>query len=154
MRKLALIALPALLAPMAIFATSTAAHASIGSSCYDDECGVNETMGNGYCNATVVQTNSDDGGAIPSGTFAEAMYTDTDTGYKCDFWFERNVRNTGWYRVGGVTVLGSGPSDGSNQVDLGPYYNGGGYQAQVCFQFDWGSSLGAVHCSPSAVYEG
>jgi len=152
LRKLALLALPALLAPMAIFATSTAAHADITTGCADtNECNVYESMGNGYCIATIWQSDSA-GNYEPSGTYAEDNYEDNDSGYTCDFWFERDVRDTGWYQVGSTIAVGSG--DGSEDVPSGPFFDGGGYQGRTCFQFNWGSSLGAVHCSSAITYIG
>jgi TRAP-type mannitol/chloroaromatic compound transport system substrate-binding protein len=139
-------ALPALLAPLAIFATSSAAHADIVANCAYDTCTVYETMGNGDCSVSISQTNSTEAGDS-SGTFARAWLNDYDTGYTCHFWVERDVNNTGWYTVSPVSSLASSSSTYSAN-----YYNGGGYQAQACFQFDWGSSLGAVHCS-GAVYD-
>jgi hypothetical protein len=152
LRKLALLALPALLAPMAVFATSTAARADITTSCYNDICQVYESMGSDGCTATVWQSNSS-GYEDSSGTFAETWYVDDQSGYTCHFWFERDVNDTGWYQVGSTTALGSTPNV-ANSTQTGPFYDGGSYQARVCFQFDWGSSLGATHCSGAVSYEG
>lgn len=151
MRKLAVLAAAAAIAPVAALATSGVANASINTSCdtTDNQCFVSEDMGNGNCNAVIWQTNSASD-QDPSGTFAQAEIANYDTGYACDAWVERDVNNSGWYRISGVYDL---PASGANDL-TGNYYNGGGYQARVCFQFDWGSSLGAVHCSGAITYKG
>jgi hypothetical protein len=151
MRKLAIFTMVALLAPLAILATSGVAKASITTSCLSgyDECGVQEDMGNGMCNAMVFQTDSDQA-EDPSGTFAAAWISNYDTGYTCDGWIERNVNNSGWYQLSGTFAIpSSGPTDVTDN-----YFDGGGYQARVCIQFNWGSSLGAVHCSSPITYIG
>ena len=154
MRKLALFAVPVLVVPLAFFATAIPAHASINSDCTAgiNQCEVSETMGSGWCNAVIDQTDSS-GDEDYSGEFAQATYQDYDSGYTCDFWVERNVNNTGWYQVGGTTSLGSSGDINSGTTSAN-YFNDGydGYEAEVCFQFDWGSSLGAVHCSPYVTY--
>jgi hypothetical protein len=106
-------------------------------------------MGSGYCSAVIWQTTADDYGNAPDGTFAMAVFANYESGYTRDLWIERNVNDTGWYRVGGVTAI----SKSGSTVETGHYYNGGGYQARACFQFNRGSSLGAVHCSGVVKYE-
>jgi hypothetical protein len=115
-------------------------------------CSVTEDMGSGACSATLYQTNSS-GVEDFSGTFARAAYTDYDSGYSCRFWINRNVNDTGWYEVSGTTSLSSSGTDQTGAT-TNNYFNDGddGYQAEVCLQFDWGSSLGAVHCSPYVTY--
>jgi hypothetical protein len=150
-KKLALFASAALLVPAAFLATTTAANAAITTSCDSyDSCTVQEDMGSGYCSAVLWQTTADDYGNAPDGTFAIAVFANYESGYTCDLWIERDVNDTGWYRVGDVTAI---PKSGST-VETGHYFNGGGYQARACFQFNWGSSLGAVHCSGAVKYEG
>jgi len=153
-KKLAMFAVPAVVLPLALFATAVPAHASISGSCssYENECSVTETMGNGECSATLYQTNSS-GDEDYSGTFVRAQYTDWDTGYSCRFWINRNVNDSGWYEVSSTTTLGSSSSD-TVGATTDNYFNDGadGYQAEVCLQFDWGSSLGAVHCSTYVTY--
>jgi hypothetical protein len=99
---------------------------------------VQEDMGSGYCSAVIWQTTADDYGNAPDGTFAMAVFANYESGYTRDLWIERNVNDTGWYRVGGVTAI----SKSGSTVETGHYYNGGGYQARACFQFNRGSSLG------------
>jgi hypothetical protein len=104
MRKLAIFTMIALLAPLAILATSGVAKASIVSVCSTggyDECFVQEDMGNGTCFADIWQTDSG-GYEDPSGTFAQAEMSNHDTGYTCDAWVERNVNNSGWYQLSGT----------------------------------------------------
>jgi hypothetical protein len=141
-------------APLALAATSaTPADAgSLGSDCSPtiNECSVSESEGGGYCVVTAIQ--SDSAGNIDySGEYAYASYINTGgTGYACRFWLERNVNDSGWYTVSGVTTIGSA----GGQAHSYPYFNDGadGYQARGCFQYDWGSSLGAVHCSTYITY--
>jgi hypothetical protein len=153
-RKLAKFAIPALVLPLAFFTTEVPAHASIISSCTSgqNECSVYESMGNGFCNADLYQTNSS-GDEDFTGTYVRAEYEDYDTGYSCHFWINRNVNDSGWYEVSSTTDLASSSSDKIGAI-TDNYFNDGddGYQAEVCFQFDWGSSLGAVHCSTYVTY--
>lgn len=140
----------AVLAPVAVFTTSGVANAAIVGHCAgSNNCSVQEDMGSGVCGASIWQTDSA-GNTDPSGTFAQAFFGNTTTGYDCRAWIERDVNNTGWYQVSGTYVLP--PTDSSDQT--GNYFDGGGYQARACIQFDWGSSLGAVHCSPAIGYIG
>jgi hypothetical protein len=109
-------------------------------------------MGNGECTATLEQTDSN-GASDSEGEFAQATYEDYETGYTCDFWIERNVNDTGWYQIGPTTALGSSSTNEVGATSAN-YFNDGfdGYEAEVCFQFDWASSLGAAHCSESVTY--
>jgi hypothetical protein len=141
-------------APLALAATSAApAEAgTLGSSCSStvNECTVIESEGSGDCQVTAIQSDSA-GNMDYSGEYAYASYDNTGgTGYACNFWLERNVNDTGWYRVSGVTTIGSG----GGQNHSYPYFNDGadGYQARGCFQYNWGSSLGAVHCTTYITY--
>jgi hypothetical protein len=153
-RKLAKFAVPALVGSLTLIATAAPAHASITGYCNGNfnSCSITEDMGNGVCSATIYQTNSS-GVNDPAGEFARADYTDYDTGYSCHFWVERDVNGTGWYQVGGTTSLASSGNDTAGASSAN-YWNDGydGYMAEVCFQFDWGSSLGAVHCSEWVTY--
>jgi hypothetical protein len=153
-RKLAKFAIPVLVLPLALFAAQVTAHASITGNCSSEvnECTVTETMGNGECSAELYQTNSS-GDEDFSGTYVRAAYVDYETGYSCRFWIDRNVNDTGWYEVSSTTTLASSSSDETGAT-TDNYFNDGvdGYQAEVCLQFDWGSSLGAVHCSTYVTY--
>jgi hypothetical protein len=123
---------------------ATTARADTLSGCYTaNECYIFEAMGNGDCQAHITQTDSNEL-IDPTGSFAMATYSNDSTGYTCNFFFERNVNFTGWYKINTVslpsTLNGSGYSPNE--------WNGPGYEARVCLQFNWGSSLGATHCSP------
>ena len=155
MRKLSKFAIPALAGSLGLlFAAAAPAHASVNSSCnsVSNSCNINENMGSGWCSATIYQTNSS-GQSDYAGEFARADFVDYDTGYSCHFWVERDVNWTGWYQIGGTTSLASSSSvqTGASSAN---YWNDGfdGYMAEACFQFDWGSSLGAVHCSEYVTY--
>jgi hypothetical protein len=89
-------------------------------------------MGNGSCGGELYR----------DGSYVKAEYSDTDSGYSCLFWIERNVNNTGWYDESGKLSL----AQNTNYNTQG-YWDGSGYQAELCFQFNWGSSLGAAHCT-------
>jgi hypothetical protein len=150
-RKFARLAVPAVVGSIAIFVGVTPAHASINSDCSSgrNQCQVSETMGSGYCNAVIYQTDSS-GDEDYTGEFAQAYFTNDDTGYTCDFWVDRDVNDTGWYQISPTYAISSSGAS----VTSANYWNDGydGYMAEVCFQFDWGSSLGAVHCSPYVTY--
>jgi hypothetical protein len=153
-RKLAKFAIPALVGSLALIATAAPAHASVNSTCDTvyHSCTIGENMGSGFCSATIYQSNSS-GADDATGEFAKADYTDYDTGYSCHFWVERDVNWTGWYQIGGTTSLASSGSAATGATSAN-YWDDGfdGYMAEVCFQFDWGSSLGAAHCSEYVTY--
>ena len=145
-KKLAALAAPFLLTPAVLIGGATAASAAITTDCPNIfGCRVIEDMGGGDCVAAIFQSDAS-GNAYPWGNFAYATGFDVATGYTCNFFFQRNVNNTGWYKIHSFSLpstptgtLGQSPND----------WNGAGYQARACLQFNWGSSLGAVHCSPA-----
>ena len=53
------------------------------------------------------------------------------------------MNNTGWYKIYSFAGPDSSYRQSPNE------WNGAGYQARACLQFNWGSSLGAIHCSPA-----
>jgi hypothetical protein len=152
--KLAKLAVTVLVGSLGLIATAVPAHASVNSSCNSgyNSCTIDENMGNGFCSGTIYQTNSS-GVDTVAGEFARADYEDYNTGYSCHFWVERDVNWTGWYQISGTTSLASSSADKTGASSAN-YWNDGydGYMARVCFQFDWGSSLGAVHCSQYVTY--
>ncbi|WP_043684320.1 hypothetical protein [Streptomyces xylophagus] len=143
-RQIVVFATPVLLAGSALIGLSGTANAAIISDCSTtgSVCYVYEGMGVGYCEGKIYQSDANLD-VDPAGNFAYASYINGNSGYTCDFWTERNVNNTGWYRATSIVPLASGVVSNNGNV-----WNGSGYQAEVCFQFNWGSSLGAVHCSP------
>jgi hypothetical protein len=153
-RKFAKIVIPALVGSLTLIATSAPAHAAISSGCSSttNACTISEDMGSGQCSATIYQSDSS-GDVDFTGEFARAEYTDYDTGYSCHFWVERDVNWTGWYQIGDTTSVASSGNSGTAATSAN-YWNDGyeGYMAEVCFQFDWGSSLGAAHCSEYVTY--
>jgi hypothetical protein len=144
MKRLGALAAPFLLTPAMLIGGATAASAAITTSCGPSYiCSVREDMGNGFCSAVVVQSNA---ASLqdPYGSFATVGADDVNSGYTCNFFFQRNVNNTGWYKVYGFAL----PPTGANGYSPNEW-NGAGYQARACLQFNWGSSLGAIHCSPA-----
>jgi hypothetical protein len=139
MRKIFKAALPIALTPLFLIGVNAgSASAAVTSGCfYGSQCQVAETMNSGQCMGTVIDTGSDD-------VYLQYL-DDNGTGYDCRFWMERNVNNTGWYNESGYLTLTPG-----NSYDSQNYWDGPGYQAEVCFQFLWSgtSDPGAVHCSP------
>lgn len=141
MRKFLRAVLPLLFAPFVLIGVSSAAHAAVTSSCDYAAlyCDVNETMGSGFCDGQIFGSSGSH--------FVNLQYEDTQgTGYDCRFWMERNVNNSGWYNESGYLILSP-----NNSYITQAYYDGPGYQAEVCFQFLWSgtSNPGAVHCSPA-----
>jgi hypothetical protein len=133
---MALFALLPAVASIALLGSATAANADTSPGCVSGtgECFIMEDMGSGFC----------EGNIIPSGNFAYGHFTDYQTGYTCEFWVERNVNNSGWYRISDTYYLSPGAD-----VTTPNYWNGPGYQARVCMKFIWSStSSGATHCSP------
>lgn len=140
MRKIFKAALPLALTPLLLVGLSGAAHAAITSGCTSSgyECQVDETMNSGQCLGELIEAQTQHEVYL--------SYWDADgTGYNCRFWMERNVNNTGWYNESGYLTLTPG-----NAYNSQNYWDGPGYQAEVCFQFLWSgdSNPGAVHCSP------
>ena len=147
MKRLAALAAPFLLAPAMLIGGATAASASIYEGCGSTPgfyCSVTEDMGSGYCNADIMQRDAT-GGGDAYGNFASVSAADVDSGYTCNFFFQRNVNNTGWYKIDGFSLPSTNDSVGESPNE----WNGAGYQARACLQFNWGSSLGAIHCSPA-----
>lgn len=140
-RKLAALVAPILVVPAVLAASATTANAAITTNCgADNVCWVHEDMGSGYCEADVWQQGANNA-YDPGGNFAQVGGYDVQAGYTCNFFFQRNVNNTGWYNVYTFSEPSSGNGWSPNE------WNGLGYQARACLQFNWGSSLGAVHCS-------
>jgi hypothetical protein len=143
-KRLAALAAPFLLAPTMLIGGATAASAAISQECDNSQsCTVIEDMGNGFCEADIAQDDAN-GNFGDNGNFAFMEATDWKSGYTCNFFFQRNVNNTGWYAIDSfsltpTTLAGQSPNE----------WNGAGYQARACLQFNWGSSLGAIHCSPA-----
>jgi hypothetical protein len=143
-RKLVALVAPFLIVPTVLVANATAANAAITAQCSQyNICEVVEDMGSGYCVASVGQTDASET-YISNGNFALVGGADEFTGYSCKFVFQRNVNNTGWYNITSFSVSDNGPEALSPNE-----WNGAGYQARACLQFNWGSSLGALHCSPA-----
>lgn len=135
MSKLVRYIAPIVLAAGTVLTTGASAHAAVNSWCTSTKnaCGVAETMGSGACASELVR----------NGNFVYGVYGNVHTGYGCIFWIERNVNNTGWYDESGqLNIANNAP-----QYTTGNYWDGPGYQAELCFQFDWGSSVGAAHCT-------
>jgi hypothetical protein len=141
-RRFTTVAAATLLAGSAVIGFSGVANAAIVSSCSQGVCQVYEDMGSGYCDALIDQTDANENYSL-YGNFAGGFYENQNAGYTCDFWMERNVNSTGWYQVGSTTAIAP-----SGVVQTPNIWNGSGYQARICFRFNWGSSLGAAHCSP------
>lgn len=148
-RKLVALVAPLLIVPAILAVGTTTANADTLAGCASNlnTCWITEDMGNGYCSASISQTNSDGNTYDPSGTFAGASFNDDDTGYTCNFFFQRNVNFTGWYNIDTVSLPSGGYALSPNE------WNGPGYEARVCQQFNWGSSLGAIHCTPLIAQE-
>jgi hypothetical protein len=148
MKRLAALTAPFLLAPAMLIGGATAASAAITTDCpLDHLCRVVEDMGSGDCVAAIDQTDAAED-LDPTGNFAYASGFDVATGYTCNFFFQRNVNNTGWYNV--YSFAEPSRPNGVGSQGLSPNeWNGAGYQARACLQFNWGSSLGAIHCSPA-----
>jgi hypothetical protein len=146
-RKLIALVASLFIVAAALAAGTTTAHAAITPNCDTNHsiCSITEDMNGGYCQGTISQTNAD---SIPnpSGDFAIADGNDVNTGYTCNFFFQRNVNNTGWYDIHSGAVPNNGPEWESPND-----WNGPGYQARVCLQFNWGSTLGDRHCSDAVI---
>lgn len=148
-RKLVALVAPLLIVPAILAVGTTTANADTLAGCASNlnACWITEDMGNGYCSASIFQTDSGGNTYVPSGTFARASFNDDDTGYACNFFFQRNVNFTGWYNIDTVPLPSGGYALSPNE------WNGPGYEARVCLQFNWGSSLGAMHCTPLIAQE-
>lgn len=145
-RKLVALAAPLLIAPASLVVSAATANAATWANCNSTgnsnvACVVHEDMGGGYCEGDIDQTNAN-GFQFDQGEFAEAGGADFSTGYTCNFFLQRNVNNTGWYTIDPFSVPSNGSLVGTPNV-----WNGPNYQARICLQFNWGSSLGAIHCS-------
>jgi hypothetical protein len=142
-RKLVALVAPLFIVPAILAVSATTANAAITTNCTNNIsiCVVHEDMGSGYCEGDIFQQDAN-GTLDPFGSFAQATGVDFSTGYTCNFYLQRNVNGTGWYTIDTFSV----PSSGS-PVTTPNVWNGLGYAARICLQFNWGSSLGTVHCS-------
>ncbi len=143
-RKLVTLVAPLLVVVAVPVIGATTANAATTMTCGPiNLCVVHEDMGSGYCEATIKQADSN-GYYDPNGNFANASSIDWNTGYACNFFLQRNVNESGWYNIDTYSAASSVPFEFEGTPNE---WNGLNYAARICLQFNWGSSLGTLHCS-------
>ena len=111
---------------------------------------VNQTTASGWANAALqfVDASGDPINSKTTPAFAQATFSNVETGYTMNGWLERSTDGgKTWYQESGIHTLSTTLTSVADQTTDG-YYDGSGYLARACFQFtSWSGA--AVHCSPA-----